>query len=331
MLRYSLVLGAGLCLAAPVGAGSWADAMFTELSKDFGSVPHGPTVAHLFRMTNNTGNPVHISGVRVSCGCVTASAGDTSLAPGQSTAIQAYMDTSRFYGSKGVTIYVSFDQPRWEEVRLWVQANSRNDLMLSSQTFTLGQAKRGSMPSASLNVTFTGNGQWQITEVERESNYILLAVKELRRDSAEVTYQVTAAIRADAPVGKWYSDVWLKTNNPTLPKLRVPLTVEIEPALSISPALVDLGPTHPGNEEERKVIVRGIKPFRITKVEGTDDQLVVRDNTTESKAVHVLTVTLKPKKPGDLERTLKVLTDLTEEKEVEFQAKAQIVAGSAPR
>jgi len=303
--------------------------MFTELSKDFGSVPRGPTVSHLFRLTNNTGSPVHISGVRVSCGCVTTSAVDTNLAPGQSTAIQTYMDTRRFFGYKAVTIYVSFDQPHWEEVRLWVQANSRDDLLLTPQTFALGQAKRGSGPSASVNVTFTGNGQWQITEVERESNYILIALKELRRDVSEVSYQLTASVRADAPVGKWYSDVWLKTNNPTLPKVRIPLTVEIESALSISPTTVNLGQIKPGTEEERKIIVRGIKPFRITKVEGTDDQLAVRDSTAESKAIHVLTVTLKPKKPGELDRTLKVLTDLNEEREVQFQAKAQVVAGPA--
>jgi hypothetical protein len=99
--------------------------MFQELSVDFGSVPRGPTLSHPFRLTNNTGRTVHISSVRVSCGCVRASALDTVLAPGQSTAIQAAMDTRRFLGTKAITIYVSFDQPHRDEVRLWVQANSR--------------------------------------------------------------------------------------------------------------------------------------------------------------------------------------------------------------
>jgi hypothetical protein len=329
MLRYSLVLGAGLCLAAPVWAVSWADAMFQELSKDFGSVPRGPTLSHPFCLTNNTGRPVHISGVRVSCGCVSASALDTVLAPGQSTAIQAYMDTRRFFGTKVVTIYVAFDQPHGEEVRLWVQANSRDDLLVTPGTFALGQAKRGSVPSAAVTVTLAGNGQWQITEVERASNYILTALKELRRDESEVSYQVTAAVRADAPIGKWYTDIWLKTNNPAIPMVRVPLTVEIESALSISPNTVKLGQIKPGTEEQRKVIVRGIKPFRITKVEGTDDQVSVRDSTGESKSVHVLTVSLKPTRAGELDRKLKVLTDLKEEGEVEFEAKAQVVTEPA--
>src|SRR5712692_4065264 len=141
MFRYILVFFAAVMFVSPV----WAESMFEERSKDFGIVPRGPVLVHAFRLTNNTSSPVHISGVRVSCGCVSAGALDTSLAPGQSTAIQAYMDTRRFFGSKAVTIYVSFDQPHWEEVRLWVQANSRDDLLLTPQTFALGQAKRGSV------------------------------------------------------------------------------------------------------------------------------------------------------------------------------------------
>jgi hypothetical protein len=231
MLRYSLVLGAGLCLAAPVGAGPWADGMFYEHGKDFGSVPRGPTLTHLFHLMNNTAYPVHISGVRVSCGCTSARALDTKLAPGQSTAIQAFMDTARFHGTRAVTIYVTFDRPSWDEVRLWVQANSCEDLLITPESLALGRAKRGTVPSASVVVTFTGGGPWQITDVERGSNYIRTALTVLRNDVAEVSYQVTASVRADTPVGSWYTEVWLKTNNPAMPRIRVPLTVEIEPTL----------------------------------------------------------------------------------------------------
>jgi hypothetical protein len=251
MLRYILVLGAGLCLAAPVGAGSWANSMFQELSVDFGAVPRGPTLSHPFRLTNNTGRTVHIASVRVSCGCVRASALDTVLAPGQSTAIEASMDTGRFLGSKGVTIFVSFDQPYRDEVRLWVQANSRDDLLLTPAGFALGQVKRGSVPSASVTVTFAGNGQWQITDIERASNYIRTSVKEVRRDVSEVSYQVTASVRADTPVGKWYTDLWIKTNNPAVPAVRLPLTVEIDSALGIGPETIKLGQVKPVSEGHR--------------------------------------------------------------------------------
>lgn len=325
MLRYSLVVVAGLWAAGPALSATWADALFDEFSKDFGSVPRGPTLSHPFRVTNNTRGVVNIASVRVSCGCVTATAVKGRLEPGESSHILAQMDTTRFTGLKSVTIFVQFNQPAFEEVRLTVQAYGRNDFTISPDTMAFGQLKRGASPSISVLIAFYGSSDTQITEAACESNYILPKVQEVRRQEAEVTYQVSARIRADAPVGKWYTDVWLKTNNPGMPQIRVPLTVEIESALSINPDTVALGQVKARSESERRVILRGVKPFKITKVLGTDDQIAVRDSTPQAKPVHVLTVKLKATKPGELNRTLRVLTDLADDNQIDFHVSAQVV------
>ena len=90
---------------------------------------------------------------------------------------------------------------------------------------------------------------------------------------------VAAAIRPAAPAGKWYSDVWRKTNNPAMPRLRIPLTIEIESALSISPTNIVLGQIKAGTEADRKVILRGVRAFRITTIGGTDDTLPNADGS----------------------------------------------------
>jgi hypothetical protein len=325
MIRHVFALVTGLCLVGPVGAATWADSLFDDLSKDFGSVPRGPMLSHPFRLTNNTSSPIQIASVRVSCGCVTATAFDSVVPPGQSTVVLAQMDTRRFAGVKSVTIYVQVSQPHWEEVRLWVQANSRDDMTISPDGFTFGQVKRGSDPSTDVTVTFLGSSQWQLEGAQSESNYVQVSVKELRRDYAERSYQVSAKIRPDTPVGKWYTDIWLKTNNPSGARVRVPLTVEIQSALSVSPNSVALGEVKLGSKAERKVIVRGVKPFRITSVKGTDDELSVRDTTPDNRPLHVLAVTFKPGAAGELNRSLQVITDLKDEGEIEFQASAQVV------
>jgi hypothetical protein len=92
MVRYSLVGFVLLTLAGSARA-SWADAMFDELSRDFGSVPHGTTLVHPFRLVNNSGSTVRINSVRVSCGCTQARALTSVLAPGQETASVATMVT----------------------------------------------------------------------------------------------------------------------------------------------------------------------------------------------------------------------------------------------
>lgn len=325
MLRYGLVVVTVLASVGPVRSATWADALFEEFSKDFGSVPRGPMLTHPFRVVNNTRGPVTISSVRVSCGCVTAVALKGHLEPGESTTVVTRMDTTRFTGLRSVTIYVQFSHPAFEEVRLWVQANGRNDFSVTPDTLAFGQLKRGGTPSASVLLSFYGISDTQITEVKCESNYIQTRAQEVRRTDSEVTYQVTATLRADAPAGKWYSDVWLKTNNATMPPIRVPLTVEIESALSVNPETVTLGAVKTRSESERRVIVRGVKPFKVAQVLGTNDRLLVHVDNQQAKPVHVLTIKLKAGDPGELNHTLSILTDLTDDNKIDFHVNAQVV------
>lgn len=324
--RWGWVFLAGLLAATPAAASSWADGLFSELSKDFGSVPRGPGLSHAFHVVNNTKVPVNISGVRVSCNaCSSASVvGKSLLNPGEETSVVVKMDTTRFLGVKNITAFVTFDRPEVQEVRLWVQANSRNDFTVSPDTLAFGQVKRGTSPTTSSKITFLGIAGAQITEVKPESNYVKAELKEVRRENSEVAYEVTAKLRSDTPVGKWYTDVWVKTNIPSMQQLRVPLTVEVEAPLSVSPEAVTLGPVKAGAEGERRVVVRGVKPFKITKIEGAEDDLTVLDNTKDSKPVHVLTVKLKAGSPGDLTRKLRVVTDLDEDNAIEFNVTAQV-------
>jgi hypothetical protein len=325
MLRYSFALLAGLWAAGPAAAASWADALFDELSKDFGSVPRGPTLVHHFRVTNTTQAPVHVASVRVSCGCVSAAAVQTWLQPGESTSVEARMDTTRFYGVKSVTVYVMFDRPAVEEVRLWVQANARNDFSVTPDTLAFGQVRRGSAPAAAVAVTFYGAGDTQVVDVRAESNYVRAELREVRREGSLVGYELAARLRPDTPVGKWFTDVWLQTNNAAIPQVRVPLTVDVESALTVSPEAVALGQVPVGGESERRVIVRGSRPFKITGVQGAGGPLAVRDSAPDSKPIHVLTVRLRGDKPGELTRTLRIHTDLPEEGQVDFQVSAHVV------
>jgi len=319
MLRYSLVVVAGLWVTSMVSAATWADGLFDGLSKDFGSVPRGPTLTHNFRVVNKTGQAVSIFSVRVSCGCVSAGAAKNFLNPGEETVIVARMDTTRFTGPKTVTIYVQFDRPNFEEVRLWVQANGRNDFAITPDTLAFGTVKRGTSPVNSVQVTFYGNRESQILEVRGESNYIMPTAKEVRRLDHEVVYDLSVRLRGDTPVGKWYTDIWVKTNLVGLTQVRVPLTVEVESPITVTPAVVNMGSMKINEEAERRIIVRGVKPFRITEVRGADESLQVKVNSPIPREVHVLTIKIRPGMSGKVDRVLRVVTDMKVENEIEFR------------
>ena len=327
VMRFGVALLAMFVATEYVRAANWADGMFEDLSKDFGTVPRGPTLQHSFRIKNNTGQVVNISAVRVSCGCVSATALTSILQPGESTAIVARMDTTRFVGVKNVTVFVTFSRPTLEEVRLWVQANGRDDLVVTPDSLTFGVVKRGVGPEQSVNITFYGNNFSQITDVKTDSNYLQASVKEIARQVSQVNYSLIAKVRPDTPAGRWYSDVWLTTNNPAIPKIRVPLTIEVESALTASPSTLVIGPLKPNEVSERKVILRGTKPFKIVKTEGGESAIIVNSSSEEARTIHVLTVRAKGgDSAGDILRKVKITTDLDEaEKEVDLQITTQVI------
>jgi len=325
MFRFSAIVLTALCTAGSVSAASWADTLFEESTKDFGAVPRGPLLRHSFAIKNTRNEPVRISNVRVSCGCVTATESKKVLQPGEEGSIDITMDTTRFTGLKSVTVFVRFDSPRSEEVQLWVKANGRDDISLNPQAFAFGTVKRGTSPTVSLTLTLLGSNQYKVLEGACDSNYLKITFKEERKGTTDVAYQVTATLRHDAPVGRWYTDVWIKTNHPTMEKIRVPLTVEIESPLSISPSLLSLGEVKAGTEVERKVILRGIKAFKVTQIDGLDDALSVKDSAVDAQEVHVLTVKFKPGKGGDFNRSVKIITDMQGSNDIEFRTTAQVV------
>jgi hypothetical protein len=324
MLRYSLVLLAGLAVTAPASA-SWAEKLFEETSKDFGPVARGPQLVHHFRLVNNTGTPVTITGIRVSCGCTSAYAIKGTLQPGEATAVVATMDSNRFLGAKAVTIYVTFGQPSFDEVRLLVQAYGRSDFAVTPDTLAFGRIPRGAPQAVRTTVVFYGASDVRITEIKPESSYIKPEFKEIRRQDGEVAYEVTARVRNDIPAGKWFTDVWVKTTNPSLPQLRVPLTVEVESALTAAPDAIAVGAVKAGTETEQRVVVRGVAPFKITSIDGTDNILSIKDNTPEAKETHVLTIKLKAEAAGDLARTLHIHTDLPQDGNLDLPISARIM------
>lgn len=325
MMRSFLLTVGILIWTGHAQAASWADGLFDELSRDFGTVPRGTQLTHPFRLTNNTQETISISHVRVSCGCTTARALQNVLKPGEETAIFATMDTRRFLGPKAVTVYVSFSQPRFEEVRIVVQGNSREDVIFAPEGINFGKVKKGATPTTQMSITFLTSFNVQPTEITSESNYVIPKIVAGPKENGQSAIQVQATLRDDTPAGKWFTDLWIKTNNPNMPKLRVPVTVEVETALSLIPNQVQLGQVKVGAETDRKVVLRGQVPFRIVSVQGTDRIVSVKDSSNEAKTMHVLTVTLHPSRAGELHRTLRVVTDMPNGGEIEINAQAQVV------
>lgn len=300
-----------------------AQAVIEERVKDLGSAPSGTILTHHFRLVNQHKQPLHIGGLRVSCGvCTTAAVGKYDLAPGESTQVTVNVDTSKFSGHKAFNVYVTIDRPVFEEVRIDISAVSRGDLMLAPPQLNFGTVKFGSGPTAETVIDYRGTlAGWQITGVANDNGYLLAKVAPSGQNPG--SFRLNVKIREDAPAGSWHAELYVLTNDPTAPRIRVPVTVEILPALTASPATLNVGQIAKGGQVERRITVRGGQPFKITKVEGSDAQLKIAELPSEAKSVHVIRITLSPDAVGELSRKLKIITDLPKDNTVEIAIMGQ--------
>src|SRR4029078_4188083 len=94
-----------------------------------------------------------------------------------------------------------------------------------------------------MNITFY-RGNVQLMEPTSESSFVVPSLKEVRRTPTETVYEVDAKLRPDTPPGLWFTDVWVKTNDPGISKLRVPLTVEVQQATAKVPTPASTTPTN---------------------------------------------------------------------------------------
>jgi hypothetical protein len=227
LLRHALVLAVVLWGATGTASATpWADALFDTLSHDFGTTPYGPPVSHVFAITNNTGQRLHMSPARVSCGCLSATVTQRELAPGQEAALVVNVDTRRFTGPLTKYVYVQFDQPQFAEVRIVIQVNIRTDVTLTPASLAFGQVAPGTEAKANVTLTIGDPGS-SVTDVKCESSYIQPRVNLVSREGG-ASYQVTAQLRPNVPAGSWYSTVWVSTSNPAMPRLSIPVTVEVK-------------------------------------------------------------------------------------------------------
>ncbi len=323
MLRLGLAFSLALLSHTYLVAAETSVLSFEEPVKDLGGAPRGTKLVHHFKFTNTSQQTVHISGVRTSCHCSNARAMKDEIAPNESSSIMVEVNTILYSGTRDFTIYVNFDRPSVTEMRLLLKTVSRDDISLSPDSLNFGTVKLGSAPSLSVVIDNRSMTGWKISGIENENGYIQTKIEPNGTNGN--SYRLTVRLREDTPAGFWHASLGLVTNDPTTPRIRVPLSVEVQGLLAVTPSTLNLGKLN-GNTLEKKIVVRGAKPFKITSVEGLDNILSIdQTKTDEAKLAHVLKITYSGKADaGELLKKLKIKTDL-DNTTIELPVQGQVV------
>ncbi len=286
MIRVCTVV-LSLLGVSSASAADWSDITFPVKSHNFGTVAVAAKTEFQFPIHNNLSNPLHIHSVRASCGCTTPIVENNFIGPNQTGTILARFNTDTFRGKRGATLTVVIDQPFYTEVQLRVDGYIRSDMVFHPGAIEFGQVDQGNEVSKSSKVLYAGRADWQVVDVQSNRPWLMPLCKEVTRSGGRVDYELTVAIREDAPIGFFQDELIVMTNDRTMPKVPLRVSGQVESPLRISPQAIALGSLKPGETVTQKMILVGKEPFQVASIqaEGWD---ITFEPTTEAKKLHVL-------------------------------------------
>jgi hypothetical protein len=271
---------------------------------------------------------LHIASVRPSCPVCTVTKPEKEwLEPGESTVIRASLNTRNVLGFKDVRIDVTFDQPSYAVTQLRLQCTGRSDIVFSENEVALGTVKRGQSASKTINIAYAGSNDWRIDGVSCDNPAIETELVEMRRGSGLVDYQLRVTVKPDAPPGAIRDRIWLGVKDAyNKSGIEVALNALIKADLSLSTSALDVGNVPSGSTASRQVIVRGVRPFKITDIHGDDGPIQI-ERPDESKQLHILTVTIKAadQPPGEVSQYFEIETDMKGEEPLKLTVSAKVV------
>jgi hypothetical protein len=254
--------------------------------------------------------------VRKSCTCLDYVPMVKVLQPNQSTQFIVTMNSGKFVGSNSQTFYVTFGPKFVSTAVIRVSANSKTDVTVNPGAVVFGTVPQGSKSSQSVKLEYKGRSRdWKVTEVASAPASLDVQVSEANRGGplrGGAEYVVTVSLKAGAQTGSINEPIVLKTNDKDNPLVQVAVSGTIAAPLEAAPSRVRLEKVAIGGTGSQRVRFRAAEPCKLLGVDGASDGLSEELPATADSAlpVQVLTVKFDRKKPGALERELRVKTDL---------------------
>lgn len=287
----------------------WARKLFSEFNHEFGTVARAAKAEHTFEMVNPFKETVHIASVRASCGCSTPTIVKDTLQSWEKGGIHVRYNTRTFTGKKGATITVVIDKPFYAEVQLKVKGYIRSDVVFHPGVVSFDSIEVGTPATRKVSVNYAGRPDWQIMDVQSANTYFEVELDETRRGSGRVDYELLVRTKDSMPAGFFNDQLIIVTND--VRATRVPLRVEgnVVPGLTVSPASLFLGIVKPGDTVTKTLVVRGRKPFKVTKIDCEDGCFEFKPSE-ESKQMHLIPIVFTAPDPGKVTQDIRIETNL---------------------
>ncbi|WP_243320222.1 DUF1573 domain-containing protein [Geothrix sp. SG200] len=207
---------------------------FDKTHHDFGRITPDRKVAAKYRVTN-TGNAIlSITQVRPSCGCTATVIGKWSIAPGESTDLEATFDPRGLKGGVRKSIEVVCNDPKAPATSLTLEAEVVQEIMPSVESVYFHNAPKSATSRSTVRYA-SGNGEpVQIVDVKAPGAPFLAFA--YRQEGKDLVLEVAFDGRK-VPAGRFrgVEQATVHFTNPRMSQMGLNIQWELKPSIQATP------------------------------------------------------------------------------------------------
>jgi hypothetical protein len=189
---------------------------------NFGTIPQGKKVEHVFIVNNSGDMPLTIKSIRPSCGCTAANASSSVIQPWKSSEITVTFNSANFSGAIHKTIALETNDPKVPVYILTLNGSVIEEIAVNPRQINLGALKLGS--TKDMIVTVDNNGKRPLTLLSVKSLLSQINVKldksVIRPGESTMIHVAASPSNGDRMLSGYLS---ITTDNPARTEIIVPV------------------------------------------------------------------------------------------------------------
>ena len=296
---------------------------FEKTHHDFGKIGGERKVSYRFKVTNTGQGTLNITRLNPSCGCTSTVIGKWSLAPGESTEVEASFDPRGFRGLVRKSIQVISDDPTNGTLTLSFEAEVIQEIMPSTTTVFFYDLSRTTPKQATVRLV-SGNGQpVQVKETKSPGAPYLSATVKNEGNDAILDIDMDGR-KLSSGKQRGVDSLTVVTTSEKMPVITISVQWELKASVISTPERVAW--VEPAGKELRSPIslkqVDG-KAFRITDTKSSSPLVkIVGAGKTGSPQHDVQVVLAASAKPGTYNENVILFLDDPNQPELTLRVSA---------
>ena len=265
-----LVLLSGFCgvvLTLLVGdlAAAGPKIQFAQEAYDFGKIPAGEIINHIFTFTNTGDQLLEINDVRPSCGCTAAGSWEHKVEPGKSATIPIRFNSTEYTGDIHKTVIVVSNDPSETNLVLHIRGTIWRPIAVTPDNAVfLANTETQTNETKVVHIVNNLDEALTLSEPLCTNTAFQASVKAIRPGKE---FELVISLVPQAKAMTVSAPVRLHTSTTNMPWLTVMARAVIQPAMTSMPAAIVL-PGHPLTDRlEYSVTVRynGAGPLHLSE------------------------------------------------------------------